>query len=148
MKSDLVTGPARIGVRTEMQVEGISVILGNDLAAGNAVFTCYRKLLIYHFCRCNYEFVVLFFLLLLQRIKIILTVSWGNFIKAKMYNLEQSSSTLLLGTHSPGKFISNRLQHTCLQFSSSLEELDWLLQVCLIRVVAKLFRIVGPQEQG
>ncbi len=62
--------------------------------------------------------------------------------------LNQRSSTLLLGTHSPGKFISNRLQHTCLQFSSSLEELDWPLQVHLIRVVAKLFRIVGPQELG
>ncbi len=62
--------------------------------------------------------------------------------------LSQRSSTLLLETHSPGKFISNQLQDTCLQFSSSLEELDWPLQVCLIRVVAKLFRIVGPQEQG
>ncbi len=62
--------------------------------------------------------------------------------------LTQRSSTLLLGTHSPRKFISNRPQHTCLQFSSSLEELDWPLQVCLNRVVAKLFRIVGPQEQG
>ncbi len=60
--------------------------------------------------------------------------------------LQQRSSTVLLGTHSPGKFTSNRLQHTCLQFSSSLEELDRLLQVCLIRVVAKLFRIVGPQD--
>ncbi len=69
----------------------------------------------------------------------------GVFKKNCVY---QRSSTLLLGTHSPGKFISNRLQHTCLQFSSSLEELDWPLQVCLIRVVAKFFRIVGPQEQG
>ncbi len=28
--------------------------------------------------------------------------------------IAQRSSTLLLGTHSPGKFISNQLQHTCL----------------------------------
>ncbi len=42
--------------------------------------------------------------------------------------LSQRSSTLLLGTHSPGKFIPNLLQHTCLQLSSSLE-LDWPLQV-------------------
>ncbi len=44
---------------------------------------------------------------------------------------------------SPGKFISNQLQHTCLQFSSSLQELDWPLQVCLISVVAIIFRIVS-----
>ncbi len=62
-------------------------------------------------------------------------------------SLKQRSSTLLLGTHSPGKFISNWLQHTCLQFSSSLEEFDWPLQVGLIRVVAKLFRIVGPRNR-
>ncbi len=62
--------------------------------------------------------------------------------------LRQRSSTLLLGTHSPGKFISNRLQHTCLQFSSSLEELDWPLQVCLIRVVAKLSPGTGLKTSG
>ncbi|KAL0152923.1 hypothetical protein M9458_051752 [Cirrhinus mrigala] len=39
LKSDLVTGPARIGVRTELPVEGVSVILGNDLAGGK-VFPC------------------------------------------------------------------------------------------------------------
>ncbi|KAL1252650.1 hypothetical protein QQF64_017343 [Cirrhinus molitorella] len=37
--SDLVTGPARIRVRTELLVEGVSVILGNDLAGGK-VFPC------------------------------------------------------------------------------------------------------------
>ncbi|KAL0195412.1 hypothetical protein M9458_008984, partial [Cirrhinus mrigala] len=69
-------------------------------------------------------------------------------------HLEQRSSTLLLGTHSPENlfptgfsFISNWLQQTCLQFSSSLEDLDWPLQVCLIRVVAKLGVIELPMSE-
>ncbi len=39
LKSNLVTGPVRIGVRTELPVEGVSVILGNYLAGGK-VFPC------------------------------------------------------------------------------------------------------------
>ncbi|KAL5009579.1 hypothetical protein ScPMuIL_011884, partial [Solemya velum] len=32
LKSDLVTGPVTIGVRPELPIEGVSLILGNDLA--------------------------------------------------------------------------------------------------------------------
>ena len=32
LKSDLVTGPVTIGIRPELPVEGVSLILGNDLA--------------------------------------------------------------------------------------------------------------------
>lgn len=39
LKSDLVTGQAQIGVRSELPVEGVSIILGNDLAGGK-VFPC------------------------------------------------------------------------------------------------------------
>ncbi len=75
-------------------------------------------------------------------------IIWLYTIYIYIYTVYQRSLTLLLGIHSPGKFISNWLKHTCLQFLSSLEELDWPLHVCLIKFVAKLFRIVGPQEQG
>lgn len=34
LKSDLVTGPAQIGVRTELPVGDVSLILGNDIAGG------------------------------------------------------------------------------------------------------------------
>ncbi len=36
--------------------------------------------------------------------------------------------------------------HTCLEVSSDPEELDYLVQVCLIRVGAKLRRAVALQE--
>lgn len=39
LKSDLVTGLTRIGVRPQLLVEGVSIILGNDLAEGK-VFPC------------------------------------------------------------------------------------------------------------
>ncbi|KAL5007639.1 hypothetical protein ScPMuIL_016445, partial [Solemya velum] len=32
LKSDMVTGPVTIGVRPELPIEGVSLILGNDLA--------------------------------------------------------------------------------------------------------------------
>ncbi len=36
--------------------------------------------------------------------------------------------------------------HTCMEVSSNPEDLDYLDQVCLIRVVAKLCRAVAFQE--
>ncbi len=34
LQSDLVTGTVPLGVRTELPVDGVSLILGNDLAGG------------------------------------------------------------------------------------------------------------------
>ena len=34
LKTDLVSGPVKIGVRPELPVKGVSMLLGNDLAGG------------------------------------------------------------------------------------------------------------------
>lgn len=39
MKSDLVTGTVKLGVRSQLPVEGVGIILRNDLAGGE-VFPC------------------------------------------------------------------------------------------------------------
>ncbi len=39
IKSNLISGPVKIGVRSHLPVEGVSMILGNDLVGGK-VFPC------------------------------------------------------------------------------------------------------------
>ncbi len=56
------------------------------------------------------------------------------------------SQTQFLEGHSSAEFSSNQLQITCLEVSSDPEDLDYLDQVCLIRVGAKLCRAVALQE--
>lgn len=43
--------------------------------------------------------------------------------------------------------LQSSAQHTCLDVSSNPEEIDYLVQVCLIRIGAELCRIVALQEQ-
>ncbi len=48
--------------------------------------------------------------------------------------------------HCPEKYRSNQLLNTCPEVSSNPEDVDSLVQVYLIRVGAKLCRIVALQE--
>ncbi len=38
LTSDLVSGVVELGVRSELPVEGVSLVLGNDLAGGKVFF--------------------------------------------------------------------------------------------------------------
>ncbi len=54
---------------------------------------------------------------------------------------------LLLEGQCPAEFSSSQLQNTCLDPFSESEAIDYLVQVCLIRVGGKLCRTVVFQEQ-
>lgn len=58
----------------------------------------------------------------------------------------QRCPILLLEAHLPAELSFNLFQHTCLEISSNNEDLDKLVQVCLIRVVTKLCCKVVLQE--
>lgn len=49
----------------------------------------------------------------------------------------------------PGRqiLVTTSQKHTCLEVSSDTEELDWLVQGCLISIGAKLYRTLTLQEQ-
>ncbi len=65
-----------------------------------------------------------------------------------LFSIGQGCPLLLLKDQRPAEFKANLLQHTCLDISSNHGDLDELVQVCLIRVGAKLCRTITLREQS
>ncbi len=73
----------------------------------------------------------------------LLTQLW---FRARGFTLKPVVSNSIPGGPQLCRFSSNQLQHTCLEVACNPVDLDYLDQVCLIRVVAKLCRAVALQE--
>ncbi len=61
-----------------------------------------------------------------------------------VFRLKQGCPILVLEDQCPAEFSFNQLQHSCLEVSSKSEDLKYQIQVCLIRVGAKLCRTSVP----
>jgi len=60
----------------------------------------------------------------------------------------QMSSTLLLETHCPAKFISNLLQNTCLHFQANFKSLLCWFRCDCLGLELNWSRTLVPQEEG